>query len=267
MPQRIIRGSKEIAGQIRSRRKELGLTIEEAASRAGVGTKTWCRYEAGESIRREKSRGICKALNWQSLPFGEEPNASVSLEECRSYGSWSGYLEEKYGENAAASFAAGSGFLRDHITEDMNALSSMPRGTHLGQLNVSMIRELLPEQFLVFYDYDFLYRLKCALTEMTKKAQAGEIMTANSVLQELVLFLCCREAATFMKLSTHTEGMEDETEEDWLYELFGDMDLITFLYSGQYLHPDHPFHFAHWDDVQFHVPSSEPRAGLASLFY
>ena len=51
------------------------LTIEEAASRAGVGTKTWCRYEAGESIRSDKCKGVCKALNWLSLPGQESRNA------------------------------------------------------------------------------------------------------------------------------------------------------------------------------------------------
>ena len=54
MAQKTIQGSKTLASQIKSRRNELGLTIEESASRAGVGTKTWCRYEAGESIRKDK---------------------------------------------------------------------------------------------------------------------------------------------------------------------------------------------------------------------
>lgn len=50
MAQKTIQGSETLARQIKSRRNELGLTIEESASRAGVGTKTWSRYEAGESI-------------------------------------------------------------------------------------------------------------------------------------------------------------------------------------------------------------------------
>ena len=40
MAQRTIKGNEILARQIKSRRGELGLTIEEAASRAGVGTKT-----------------------------------------------------------------------------------------------------------------------------------------------------------------------------------------------------------------------------------
>ena len=48
MSQKVIQGTPKLADAIKGRRQELGLTIEEAASRAGVGIKTWCRYEAGE---------------------------------------------------------------------------------------------------------------------------------------------------------------------------------------------------------------------------
>ena len=63
MTQKTIQGNADLAKQIRLRRSELGLTIEEAASRTGIGTKTWCRYEAGESIRSDKWRPfqvLCK---------------------------------------------------------------------------------------------------------------------------------------------------------------------------------------------------------------
>ena len=43
MAQKTIRGNEALAKQIKNRRNELGLTIEEAAARAGVGTKTWCK--------------------------------------------------------------------------------------------------------------------------------------------------------------------------------------------------------------------------------
>ena len=40
MGQKTIMGSPELANSIKLRRNELGLTIEEAARKAGVGTKT-----------------------------------------------------------------------------------------------------------------------------------------------------------------------------------------------------------------------------------
>ena len=57
MGQKTIMGSPELANSIKLRRNELGLTIEEAARKAGVGTKTWCRYEAGGAVRRDKGKG------------------------------------------------------------------------------------------------------------------------------------------------------------------------------------------------------------------
>ena len=97
----------------------------------------------------------------------------------------------------------------------------------------------------------------------------GSFGAVNSVLQELVLYLCSREAEAFMKLEAYPQFSE-ETEinrpGNWVFDLFGDMDLISFLFSGQYLRQDHPYHFSHWNDLQFYMPSVEPKQGLASLF-
>lgn len=78
MTQKTIQGNADLAKQIRLRRSELGLTIEEAASRAGVGTKTWCRYEAGESIRSDKCKGVCKALELAQPPRPGKPERPQS---------------------------------------------------------------------------------------------------------------------------------------------------------------------------------------------
>jgi transcriptional regulator with XRE-family HTH domain len=47
-------GTTELGLAIRSRRVELGSTIEEMSRAAGVGSETWRRYEAGASIRVDK---------------------------------------------------------------------------------------------------------------------------------------------------------------------------------------------------------------------
>ena len=111
--------------------------------------------------------------------------------------------------------------------------------------------------------------MKCALLELTERACAGDAMTAYSVLQELVLYLCSREAAAVMELGAYSQLSGDTKEnmpDGWVFDLFGDRDLISFLFSGQYLRKDHPYHFSHWDDLQFYMPSHEPKQGLASLF-
>lgn len=89
MAQKTIKGSEKLAKQIRVRRNELNLTIEEAASRAGIGAKTWSRYEAGESIRIDKCKGICKALNWRTFPVDEnEADERPLVEEYRDHEAW-----------------------------------------------------------------------------------------------------------------------------------------------------------------------------------
>ena len=40
---------------------------------------------------------------------------------------------------------------------------------------------------------------------------------------------------------------------DWVFDMFDDMDIITYLYSNEYLAEDHPFHFKHWSDQQFYM--------------
>lgn len=254
MAQRTIQGSERLAAQIKSRRNELGLTIEEAASRAGVGTKTWCRYEAGESIRMDKCKGICKALNWRVLPGQDEvTHDSISAQDYTTHEAWSPFLENYFGERAAVSFAVGSDILLDHINEDLMALASMPAGSHLGQLRVSLLCDDLPRQFLMHYDYEFLYQMKCTLQSMRRRAKNGCPMTAHSVMEELTLYLCNEKAAAFIELSSGTGAFAGDIDDDeeWVFDLFDDMDIVSCLYTDIYLSPDHLYHFSHWNDRQF----------------
>ena len=254
MAQQTIQGNIALAKQIKQRRIELGLTIEEAASRAEVGTKTWCRYEAGESIRKDKCKGICKALNWLSLPNGEEKNDDVlSIEDYKDHTAWSKYLEKQYGDMAAMSFAAGSDILLDHVETDLNSLSSLPVGTHIGQLSVSLLEYDLPDQFLMEYNYDFLFKMKCKIQQMRGAAKLGVPMIAHSVLEELIIYLCNEEANALIELYDGIEGIKGNTTADWVFDLFDDMDVITFLYSDIYVSEDHPYHFLHWSEDQLFV--------------
>lgn len=258
MAQRSIQGDQELARKIKQRRNELNLTIEEAASRAGVGTKTWSRYEAGESIRLDKCRGICKALNWRDFPDEKSDAEKKSLvEEYRDHEAWSQFLADNYGSGAAVAFAAGSDILLDYINQDQSDLVSMPFGSHIGQLSTSFISEELPPQFLMRYDYDFLYNMKCVLLQLRWRAKHGTPMTAHSILEELIIYLCNEEAQAFIKVSAGADDLVDNEElddsEDWVFNMFDDMDMITFLYSDEYLTEDHPFHFMHWCDQQFYM--------------
>ena len=264
MAQKKIQGNAALASQIKSRRNELGLTIEEAASRAGVGTKTWCRYEAGESIRMDKCKGICKALNWRALPGQEEEtDDGISVQEYRNHEAWSPFLENVFGTRAAMSFAAGSDILLDQIQEDLSELAAMPVGSHIGQISTSWLCGSLPEQFLMHYDYDFVYQMKCVLQSMRWRAKYGQSMMAHSVMEELLFYLCSEEASVLFELSSGINGLENDDffSEDWVFDLFGDEDIVSFLYTDYYLNADHPYHFLHWMDQQFYMEESESAEG------
>lgn len=242
MAQRTILGSSKLAKDIKMRRNELNLTIEEAASRAGVGTKTWCRYEAGGAIRQDKCRGVCKALNWHTLP-GEEDLPKMNREEYHNHEVWSKYLEEEMGESAAISFVIGSDILLDHVEEDIQELARMPKGSHEGQLEVSFIADQLPLQFLPLYDYDFLYAFRSTIIYLRKMAHLGNPITVHSVLEELALYMIVEESRFLMEC----ENLIDEEDwDEWIYDIIGDMDIIDCLYNNKYLPSDHIYHFKHW---------------------
>lgn len=258
MPQRSIQGDQELGRKIKHRRNELNLTIEEAASRAGVGTKTWSRYEAGESIRRDKCKGICKALNWRDFPDGKSDSEKKSLiEEYRDHEAWSQFLADNYGPGAAMAFAIGSDILLDYINQDQSDLASMPSGSHIGQLNTSFISGELPPQFLMRYDYEFLYNMKCVLLKLRRQAKHGMPIIAHSILEELIIYLCNEEAQAFIEIGAGADELIDNehlnNSKDWVFDMFDDMDIITFLYSNVYLTEDHPFHFEYWSDQQFYM--------------
>lgn len=256
----IIQGSLELGEKIKQRRNELGLTIEQAASIAGIGTKTWSRYESGESIRNDKVKGICKALRW--LNFSECTNTNdseddtINLDKYINHEAWSSYLADTFGKYAAASFAIGSDIVLDHLNEDIQALLSLPRGSHMGELDFSFLQEDLPSQFLVNYDYDFLYHLRSVITDFRLQAANGTKFVAHSVLDELALYLILENSRSLMELA-EPETLEDDSHEDfeywdeWIYDLFEDSDLITFLYSGRYINSSCTYHFDHWLEQQF----------------
>ncbi|MCQ4636097.1 helix-turn-helix transcriptional regulator [Anaerovorax odorimutans] len=253
MVQKSIKGGLELAGAIKRRRNELNLTIEEAALKAGIGTKTWSRYEAGESIRKDKYKGVCKALNWPSFPEKESVDGRnvIDFGDYVNHEAWSPFLAAEFGKYAAVSFVIGSDILLDHIEEDMAALSSMPRGTHIGEISVSWLESLLPVQFLMRYDYDFLYVLRTTVGRFRSQASQDNPMVAHSAIEELALYLIVEESRFLME-SMGSDMEECDGWDDWIYDIFDDMDLITFLYSDMYLVQGDTYHFDRWMEGQFY---------------
>lgn len=258
MSQKSIKGTPKLGATIKNRRKELGLTIEEAATKAGIGTKTWCRYESGESIRNDKAKGVCKALNWRTLSDEDiSKEEEFDLGEYLNHDGWSQYLSIQFGEAVAVSFAIGSDIVLDYINEDLREISIMPKGTHIGQLPASMLKDILPEQFLMYYDYNFLFELKTTVINLRRIARFGNDIVARSVLQELAIYLIAEESEFLMEtmlpamMSSGISGLD--ALEDWPFDLFDDMDIVTWLYSNNYLTKDNIYHFDHWAEEQFYA--------------
>lgn len=265
MGQKSIQGSLELAKSIRLRRNELNLTIEEAASKAGVGTKTWSRYEAGKSIRKDKARGICKALNWHGFPENGESDASntFDLNDYINHEVWSPYLMEVFGKFVATSFVIGSDILLDNLERDMEELSSMPRESHIGEISTSWLESDLPPQFLMRYDYDFIYILRTTIIYFRTIAPMGIPIIAHSVMEELALYLIMEESRFLMEsIASNIESDDMDSYGDWdswAFDIFDDEDIVTFLYSDHYLDDSHPYHFEHWLDAQFYCKQNDPK--------
>ena len=170
---------------------------------------------------------------------------------------WSQYLSTRFGEAVAVSFAIGSDIVLDYINEDLKEISIMPKGTHIGQLPASMLKDILPEQFLMYYDYDFLFELKATVINLRTTARFGNDIVARSVLQELAIYLSAEESEFLMEtmlpamMSSGISGLD--ALEDWPFDLFDDMDIATWLYSNNYLTKDNIYHFDHWAEEQFYA--------------
>lgn len=250
----VIASSIELGLKIKARRLELGLTIEDAAKKAGVGIKTWTRYEKGDSIRVDKSQGVLRVLKWKGFADqdpGEGETSKLSIDS--SHEAWSTYLEGIFGRRTAAAFAAASDVLLDEIEQDLEELAHEPKGTHLGELSISWIADELPRQFLTRYDYEFLYAMRQCLIRLRKAARFNREITAHSVLEELILFLIEEQASLQIELDLLSD-YEQECPEGLLGELCGDMDVVTFLYSDLYLTEEgDTYHFDRWLEPQFYL--------------
>ena len=267
MSPKTIKSNLELGEAIKNRRSELNLTIEEAASKAGISTKTWSRYESGESIRKDKVSGLCKALKWRSIPGMDDVGVftEADFDKYKESKAWSPYIAECFGPYAALSFVFGSDILLDHINEDISALSEMPRGSHIGEVPTSFIASSMPQQFLVRYDYEFMWSLREILIRFRRAASHTEQMVAHSVIEELVLYLINEESQFLMEemeLAFDVDHDEDEYRADWVFDIFDDADIETFLYSDVFsLVPDDTYHFDNWFEQQFFIPEEESSLG------
>lgn len=266
MPPKTIKVSEDLARQIKTKRMKLGLSIEEAASRAGIGAKTWGKYESGQSIRSDKATAVCKVLKWKKFPDDlaadtvSEVTTKESLAIDPSHKAWSQYLKDEYGYKGAASFAFGTDILLDYINQDLDSLSQHQIGTHVGQLTDSWMIDLLPSQYLMKYNYDFLFRLRADLINYRMRAKHGHDLMAHTVAQELLVRLI-RDAS--FELVSDWESDENDLDEDgysrdlgwdeWPEDICGDDDFSFFISDGKWTDEGDAYSFENWFEPQFYL--------------
>ena len=83
---------------------------------------------------------------------------------------------------------------------------------------------------------------------MRQSAHDGMEIKAYSVLEELIIYLTVQNSQFLLECSD-IDLPSDWNE--WVFDLFGDMDIISFLFSDSYLPLDHTYHFDHWMDKSF----------------
>ena len=197
----------------------------------------------------------------------------IDLSEYKALKGWSAFLEDNFGTLSAILFAAGSDLLLDALEHEMHELSRMPIRSHVGQINSSVLKDNLPQQFMTRYDYEFLYKFRSKLIDMRMRAMDGLSIIAHSVAQELIIYIsnemgkiATESDENVKKLITNHKliydklsfEMDDEDldemkfyDEDWVFTLFGDADILSELYSGRDVAKGNSYHIKHWFEEQF----------------
>lgn len=251
--------STEFASLIKNRRAELNLTIEEIAEKAGVGTKTWSRYEAGNPIRKDKIKGVLRALKWRNIPsqHGSTITKEALVKEYKNHKAWSNFIYENFGLYATISFIIGSEILTDYIKDDLEELSKLPKGTHIGQLEFSMLSIILPNEYLMEYDYTFLYSFYKFVQNTINQVSSKDSFVAHKPIDEIILYLIVNESRILMEEMENNLSVNDANDfsyrDEWIFDMFDDSDVETFLFSDVNLSVPETYQFGNWFKDQFYL--------------
>ncbi|MCC9812708.1 hypothetical protein HK195_06090, partial [Streptococcus agalactiae] len=160
------------------------------------------------------------------------------FEEAKENKLWPEKIYQTMGLTPALSFIAGCEILSDDINNDLEELSKLPKESHLGQLDTSLLLSLLPQQFITKYDYEFVYKLSKVLAQYTSRNKVGSSYTAHNVIEEICLYLIAKESVLYFESldeNSHLQLKELlDYNDEWPFDIFDDMDSYTFLYTDIY---------------------------------
>lgn len=211
-------------------------------------------------MEKELNQSIIKEEDFEEWMKreNEEIDKIINTDEYRNNEKWSQYLADTFSNFAAVSFIVGTDILGDILDDNINILSHMPKGTHIGEISEenyhtifsSYLPEMLPKQFLTYYNHEFLSLLKTRLNNFVSLAKKNETILAHSILDEILFYLILQSSFHFF------DEVEDELKEhdcdEWIFDMFDDMDIITFLYSDMHISKQNTFHFDNWATNQFY---------------
>ncbi len=122
---------------------------------------------------------------------------------------------------------------------------------------------MLPGQYLMRYDYDFLFRFRAALISYRNRVACGEDLYAHTVAEELLVRLIRDLSFDSVsdweprRKSIRVDGGEsydpDDLWEDWPENLCDDGDASYCLDDDRYTEPGEMFSFERWFEPQFWV--------------
>lgn len=133
---------------------------------------------------------------------------------------WSSEIAERYGDGTAVAFVLGSSLLLEELENDLDQLSKMPRGTHIGMLKHSWLTDMLPDQFLMSYDYDFIYYWSTVIFDLRDRAANPNVtLMTNTLLEDISLFLIMEESDLIIDKILPKDAYK---EENWAFYYIGD---------------------------------------------
>jgi hypothetical protein len=171
---------------------------------------------------------------------------------------WSERIAAVYGKRAAGNFVLGSTLLLKDVNQALQTLASMPKGTHIG-MSSCPFKEMLPPQFLMEYNYEFIYGFKCVLLKIRQDAHTGRPLFAQTILEELVyslIFIYHRDFIAAYDMDAEVYSFEPDFQEetdpdDWYFDLLLDKDLLEVLYDYHQIPYEHAYHFENWNIVRY----------------
>ena len=122
----------------------------------------------------------------------------------------------------------------------------------------------MPEQFLMRYDYEFMWTLRIILMRFRNIIPNITNFQVHSVAEELIFYLIMEESRDLMEeMKPKFENESDYEDWDgWVFKLFDDMDIVTFLYSDLgILNPCQSYHFDNWFKQQFYITENTDENG------